>query len=126
MALYNKPIDTSRAPPKLSSDNIERDESIQKSVIGGLEAKNAILSEKNVYPAPEKINEITLRAVSTIEKHMVAQWQCAAWWLERVENARFAKKEGNSALTGAIGIRLCFGEKSRAPESIEIVASKSL
>lgn len=108
----DKPVPTI-APAQTSKDNIDRlSVNITESGNNGRENETPINVRKNEYLTPEKEQQVTEQAVRTIEKHMVAQWQAAAWWLERVKADKFAKKEGSSALAGAIGIKLVFGSKS--------------
>ena len=72
--------------------------------------------------------EIIEISIASVKKHAPTQWQCAMTALERLLPQHFAKRDGNTPLTNAIGIRITIGAREQQAQdpSVEVVQSVPL
>ena len=83
-------------------------------------AKTQNIPLKSLLPVDEVMGT-THHALQSIKRHMVTQWQCAAFWLERVHPEIFAKRDAAPNAAAVIGIRLevCQREVKAIPQATE-------
>jgi hypothetical protein len=74
---------------------------------------------RNEELKPDDRKEIIEKSIWSIKKHAPTQWQCAMTALERLLPQHFAKKDGNTPLTSAIGIRITIGAREQQVTAID-------
>jgi hypothetical protein len=100
----------------------------QRSILVDKDSKQLLSEEdlKTIEALDEKDNlkpeirrNLINKAIRSLDLHIPTQWQAAMTALERLLPQHFAKRDGNTPLTNAIGIRITIGAREKQAQEVQ-------